>query len=117
MPLAMDDEQPLNHDQVRAFLHEFKDDLPQQPIAWIGEAPDDQPPPGAPEPGSDVDAWLDWRAKEKKKRGGTWYRLEKIARWSGYTIGQLKYKSSLRKPRGTPKTTTKKTKKVERKVK
>lgn len=103
----MSDDTPLtpeDREAVRAMLREFRDVLPQIPVV---EWRVDPPPAGAPDRGADVDAWLDWRAKEKAKRGGVWYRLAQIAKWSGHTIAQLKYKSSLRKPRGTTKTTTK----------
>ncbi len=88
--------------QVAADLRAMVQELLDDPPAWF-DAPVDEPPPDAPPPGSDADTWLEWRAKEKAKRDGTWYRLEQLAKWSGYTIAQLKYKSSLRKPRGTPK--------------
>ncbi len=101
----MDDEplvKRLTHYADDIFLKAVEDVLEQQ----LGA------PRGAPPPGSDVDDWLDWR--ERRKQRGKWYRLDEIARFSGYTIAQLKYKSSLRKPRGTPKPAAEKKKKLKK---
>jgi hypothetical protein len=108
-----DDERLMTQEErerALAILHTFRNDIPQITISIDQEqaheieqlrAQLDQPPAGAPDRGADVDALLDWRAKEK--RLGHRYTLEQIAKWYGFSLSKLKRKSSERKPRGTQK--------------
>jgi hypothetical protein len=56
--------------------------------------------PTRPSTDDPIDAWLDWRERERKKPRGERLTLEDIAQVTGKSIATVKKYSALRKPRG-----------------